>query len=128
MKKLSITDLSVSSPLSKPHATQLRDKDQAPGLQGLGIKATLKGIENLGLWPSGIDFVNETTRFGSGRAVKRLEDDQLLKGQGVFTQDVRLPGQTHLHFLRSPYPHARFGPIDTLAAQSMPGVLCVLTN
>ena len=118
----------MSSPLSKPHATQLRDKDQAPGLQGLGIKATLKGIENLGLWPSGIDFVNETTRFGSGRAVKRLEDDQLLKGQGVFTQDVRLPGQTHLHFLRSPYPHARFGPIDTLAAQSMPGVLCVLTG
>jgi hypothetical protein len=29
-----------------------------------------------------------TTRFGSGQAVQRLEDDQLLKGAGIYTSDV----------------------------------------
>jgi carbon-monoxide dehydrogenase large subunit len=68
------------------------------------------------------------TRFGSGHAVRRLEDESLLAGRGRYTDDVTLPGQAHLVFLRSPYPHARIVSIDTSAAAAMPGVLRVLTG
>ena len=72
----------------------------------------------------------ETThlRFGSGQAVRRLEDEQLLRGHGQYADDVVLAGQTRLAFLRSPYPHANIRSIDTSAAQAMPGVHLVLTG
>ncbi len=69
-----------------------------------------------------------TTRFGSGQAVQRLEDDQLLKGAGVYTSDVVPAGQAHICFFRSPYAHARIVKIDTSAAKSMPGVHLVVTG
>ncbi|MCC6380219.1 MAG: xanthine dehydrogenase family protein molybdopterin-binding subunit [Burkholderiales bacterium] len=67
-------------------------------------------------------------RFGSGRAVRRVEDDALLTGRGVFADDVPLPGQLVLHLLRSPHPHARIVSIGTAAAAAMPGVVAVLTG
>ncbi len=73
--------------------------------------------------------VNATNaKFGSGKEVRRVEDDLLLKGQGQFTDDVALPGQAHLMFLRSPYPHARIVSIDTQAALRLPGVLQITTG
>jgi carbon-monoxide dehydrogenase large subunit len=68
------------------------------------------------------------TRFGSGQAVRRLEDESLLAGAGRYTDDVTLPEQAHLVFLRSPYPHARIVSFDTSAAAAMPGVLRVITG
>ncbi|MBJ2154786.1 xanthine dehydrogenase family protein molybdopterin-binding subunit [Variovorax sp. IB41] len=68
------------------------------------------------------------TRFGSGQAVRRLEDESLLAGAGRYTDDVTLPEQAHLVFLRSPYPHARIVSIDTSTAAAMPGVLRVVTG
>ncbi|WP_447744654.1 xanthine dehydrogenase family protein molybdopterin-binding subunit [Variovorax boronicumulans] len=68
------------------------------------------------------------TRFGSGQAVRRLEDESLLAGAGRYTDDVTLAEQAHLVFLRSPYPHARIVSIDTSAAVGMPGVLRVITG
>ncbi len=68
------------------------------------------------------------SRFGSGRAVRRVEDDALLAGRGVFADDVSPPGQLVLHFLRSPHPHARIVSIDARAASAMPGVVAVLTG
>jgi len=67
-------------------------------------------------------------RFGSGHAVRRIEDPVLITGRGQFTDDVTLPGQTHLVFLRSPYAHARIVGIDTAAALALPGVLAVYTG
>ncbi len=67
-------------------------------------------------------------RFGSGQAVRRLEDDALLAGAGQFTDDVSLPEQARLVFVRSPYPHARIASVDTAAALAMPGVLQVVTG
>lgn len=67
-------------------------------------------------------------RFGSGQAVRRIEDKPLLAGAGSFTDDFSLPGQTYLAFLRSPRPHARIVSMDTSAAHAMPGVLAVLTG
>ena len=55
-------------------------------------------------------------RFGSGQAVRRLEDEKLLAGTGRYTDDFTLPGQTWLCFVRSPYPHARLASVDTAAA------------
>jgi len=70
----------------------------------------------------------EAGRFGSGQAVRRIEDDALLAGRGRYTDDVRPQGQAHLVFQRSPYPHAHIAGIDTDAARAMPGVLQVLTG
>ena len=68
------------------------------------------------------------TRFGSGQAVKRVEDQLLLLGAGQYTNDVSLPGQARLVFLRSPYPHAKIKAIDTQAAKAMPGVHGIFTG
>ena len=67
-------------------------------------------------------------RFGSGQAVRRIEDDALLAGQGRYTDDLRFEGQAQLFFVRSPYPHARILSVDTAAALAMPGVLQVVTG
>ncbi|MDP3138501.1 MAG: xanthine dehydrogenase family protein molybdopterin-binding subunit [Burkholderiaceae bacterium] len=67
-------------------------------------------------------------RFGSGQAVRRIEDDVLLAGAGQYTDDVRPEDQTRMCFVRSPYPHARIVSIDADAARAMPGVLCVVTG
>ncbi|MEO8485716.1 MAG: xanthine dehydrogenase family protein molybdopterin-binding subunit [Betaproteobacteria bacterium] len=67
-------------------------------------------------------------RFGSGRAVRRVEDDALLTGRGLFADDVSLPGQAVLAFLRSPHPHARIASLDATAARAMPGVVAILTG
>lgn len=70
----------------------------------------------------------DIARFGSGKSVHRLEDQQLLLGAGVYANDVSLPEQSHLVFLRSPYPHANITRLDTTAAQAMPGVLAVVSG
>ena len=70
----------------------------------------------------------EAGRYGSGHVVRRIEDPALVAGQGQYADDVSLPGQTHLAFLRSPYAHARINSIDTSSADGMPGVLAVYTG
>jgi len=67
-------------------------------------------------------------RFGSGQAVRRIEDKPLLCGAGQFTDDFTLPGQTYLAFLRSSRPHARIVSIDSARALALPGVLAVFTG
>jgi aerobic carbon-monoxide dehydrogenase large subunit len=71
---------------------------------------------------------NGFARFGSGQAVLRLEDDQLLAGTGQYTDDVTPAHQARLVFVRSPYPHARIASLDTAAAKAMPGVIGVFTG
>ena len=85
---------------------------------------------------TGTDFSDASTRFGSGQAVRRLEDDALLAGQGRFTDDfmggsidgANADAQSRLVFVRSPYPHARIVSIDATAARAMPGVLHIATG
>jgi len=67
-------------------------------------------------------------RFGSGQAVRRVEDESLLTGAGQFVDDHNLPGQAHVMFLRSPHAHARVLGIDTKAAAGMPGIVAVVTG
>ncbi|HSW16239.1 MAG TPA: xanthine dehydrogenase family protein molybdopterin-binding subunit [Ramlibacter sp.] len=67
-------------------------------------------------------------RFGSGRAVPRIEDEGLLKGLGQYTDDLAPAGLLRACFVRSSYPHARIVSIDKAGAQGMPGVALVLTG
>ena len=69
------------------------------------------------------DDISSPLRFGSGQAVRRLEDQALLSGSGRYTDDVQPAGLTHLVFVRSPYPHARIVSVDASSARDMPGVL-----
>ena len=63
-----------------------------------------------------------------GKSLRRKEDERLVRGQGLFTDDDVAPGMLHLYILRSPYAHARINSIDTAAAEALPGVACVLTG
>jgi carbon-monoxide dehydrogenase large subunit len=74
------------------------------------------------------DTVDIAGRFGSGQAVRRIEDEGLLKGEGRYTDDVVPEGQLRLVFVRSPYPHARIVSVDTAAAKDMAGVVMVATG
>src|SRR5471030_2711199 len=67
-------------------------------------------------------------RFGSGKAVLRIEDRALLQGQGRFTDNVPVAGHTVIAFLRSPHAHARIVSIDAAAARALDGVLAVYTG
>ena len=77
---------------------------------------------------STITTPDHAMRFGSGQAVKRVEDATLLVGQGRFTDNVPVADTTHIAFLRSPYAHARIQSIDVAAAAAMPDVLAVYTG
>lgn len=66
--------------------------------------------------------------FGSGRAVQRVEDAALLRGEGCFTDDVRPGGQHVVRFVRSSHAHGRIVSIDVTEARSMPGVAAVYTG
>jgi aerobic carbon-monoxide dehydrogenase large subunit len=63
-----------------------------------------------------------------GRRMPRREDAELLTGRGRFVGDLHRPGMLHAVFLRSPFPHAAIGSIDTQAARALPGVHAVLTG
>lgn len=69
-----------------------------------------------------------SVRFGSGRAVQRVEDDALLTGRGRFTDDNRQPGELTLMFLRSPHAHALIRSVDADAARALPGVVAVYSG
>ncbi|MGE3286344.1 MAG: hypothetical protein AB7J32_09605, partial [Pseudonocardia sp.] len=58
-----------------------------------------------------------------GARVKRVEDPRLLRGEGAFVDDIRLPGVVHLAVLRSPHAHARVLSVDVGPARALPGVL-----
>ena len=62
-----------------------------------------------------------------GAPVQRLEDPQLLRGKGMFVDDIDLPEMLHAAVLRSTHAHARILGIDTSAAQALPGVHLVIT-
>ena len=68
------------------------------------------------------------TRFGSGRAIARIEDRALLMGQGRFTDNLAHGDAATIAFQRSPHAHARIVGVDAEAARAMPGVLAVYTG
>jgi carbon-monoxide dehydrogenase large subunit len=67
-------------------------------------------------------------KFGVGQAVRRLEDDALVRGAGRYVADYAPAGLLHAVVLRSPHAHARFRITNVGKARAMPGVALVLTG
>jgi carbon-monoxide dehydrogenase large subunit len=65
---------------------------------------------------------------GIGASPKRREDVRFLTGNGNYTDDINLRGQSHVVFLRSDMAHGRINNIDSSAAAAMPGVLRIFTS
>lgn len=68
------------------------------------------------------------THQGIGARVQRKEDHRFITGRGRFTDDVKLPGQTHAYFLRSPHAHATIKSINLAKAKKMAGVVAIFTG
>jgi 2-furoyl-CoA dehydrogenase large subunit len=65
----------------------------------------------------------------SGRAVRRVEDADLLRGRGRFGDDLPVRADTlHAAVLRSPHAHAEILSVDVAGALAVPGVDCVVTS
>ncbi len=63
-----------------------------------------------------------------GTRTPRKEDPKLIRGRGVFTDDVTLPGIVYVSLVRSPHAHARIRRIDAAAARKEPGVVTIVTG
>ncbi len=63
-----------------------------------------------------------------GDSIKRKEDPRLLRGEGVYAEDIQMPGMLWVHFVRSIHAHARILDIDATEALAQPGVTAVLTG
>jgi 2-furoyl-CoA dehydrogenase large subunit len=70
----------------------------------------------------------ETKAGFAGTNVPRKEDRRLVQGQGVFFDDVKRHGMGYVHFVRSPYAHAKIKSIDVAKALELPGVYGSLTG
>ncbi len=92
-----------------------------------GARGTMAAIRSAPGEPL-LDASPSYGRFGSGHAVRRIEDRTLVAGRGAFVDDFSLADQAHLCFLRSPHAHARIVSIDASAALALPGVVAVLTG
>jgi CO/xanthine dehydrogenase Mo-binding subunit len=63
-----------------------------------------------------------------GQDYPRKEDQRLLQGQGVFTDDIKRWGMGYVHFLRSPHAHAKILSVDVSKALEIKGVFGTLTG
>ncbi len=75
--------------------------------------------------PLQVQFDPAAARFGASRSQKRLEDERLLLGTGLFSDDRVFERQAWMVLVRSPHAHAKIRGIDfsgvkgVLAAWSM---------
>jgi CO/xanthine dehydrogenase Mo-binding subunit len=63
-----------------------------------------------------------------GQNLYRVDGYEKVTGKTAYTADLRIPGMAHAKVLRCSLPHARIRKIDSHKAESVPGVLTVLTR
>lgn len=63
-----------------------------------------------------------------GTEVRRVEDPELLRGEGSYVDNLAIDGVLHLAFVRSPFAHAEITSIDTGEANKADGVVAVYTG
>lgn len=63
-----------------------------------------------------------------GQRIKRKEDPKLITGNGLYLDDIKIPGLLHASILRSPYPHANIISVNKDKALEVPGVIAVYTG
>ena len=117
-----------------------REGDPGEHLPLHGLLEHLQGGQG-GLRPGG-GRVSETTTVAeplvveqtetkpgyAGQNVPRKEDKRLVQGEGVFFDDVKRHNMGYVHFVRSPYAHAKIRSVDVSKALEHPGVLGTLTG
>ncbi len=72
------------------------------------------------------DFANGLREVGKPR--RRIDGVKLVSGGRAYVEDMVEPGSCVMKMLRSPYAHAYVRAIDAAAAESMPGVVAVITH
>ena len=70
----------------------------------------------------------ETRPGFAGQNVPRKEDKRLVQGEGVFFDDVKRHNMGYVHFVRSPYAHAKIRSVDVSKALEHPGVFGTMTG
>lgn len=63
-----------------------------------------------------------------GKSYIRPDAISKITGKAIFIDDLRMPGMLYTAILRPPTGHARILSIDTSAAETMPGVIKVVTG
>src|SRR5258706_7204118 len=63
-----------------------------------------------------------------GQPIRRIEEDRLVQGKGIFVDDQKLTGMLHIRFVRSSYGHAKIARVDVTKAAALPGIVCTLTG
>ena len=63
-----------------------------------------------------------------GRSVLRVDGIDKVTGKAKFIGDLDIPGMLYGRILRSPYPHARILSVDSSGAESLDGIVSVLTS
>jgi CO/xanthine dehydrogenase Mo-binding subunit len=76
---------------------------------------------------SGGDFMAKRELKYVGHSVARVDGVEKVTGKAKFVGDLIIPGMLHGKILRSTYPHARVRSIDASNAESLSGVVAVLT-
>ncbi len=65
--------------------------------------------------------------FGTGQAIRRVEDIRFTQGAGTYTGDIALENTAHLYVFRSPFAHGKIESLEVDDARSAAGVLGVYT-
>ncbi|MBI4869359.1 MAG: molybdopterin-dependent oxidoreductase [Candidatus Wallbacteria bacterium] len=63
-----------------------------------------------------------------GKRIPLVDALKKTTGEGVYTDDIKLPGMLVGKILRSPHAHARIREIDTASAAALPGVVAVVVG
>ncbi len=63
-----------------------------------------------------------------GTSVPRIDAEEKVRGKAVYASDMTLPNQTYMKVLMANRPHAIIRSVDTREAESVAGVLAVLTS
>ena len=67
-------------------------------------------------------------KYGIGQPVRRKEDVRFLTGKGTYIDDIAPENLAHAVVLRSPHAHAKILSLDTGDAETMPGILGIVTG
>jgi len=78
--------------------------------------------------PIVVEETEAPQRGWAGTNVPRKEDKRLVQGEGVFFDDVKRHGMGYIHFVRSPYAHAKILSVDVSKALELGDVYGTLTG
>ena len=67
-------------------------------------------------------------KFGTGQAIRRVEDQRFITGHGQYTCDISIDRQAYLYLFRSPFAHGPMAHLDVSEARRSPGVVAVFTS